>query len=260
MTPGIAAPGTGTSVDVWVRFTRDKDPRAREEILAAHAPLVRHIVGRMKAALAAAADRDDLESAGAIGLIKALERFDPSRNVKFDTFAYRWIQGSVLDYLRQLDPLTRGGRRRVETYRAAVVALRDRLGRDPTDNELRHEMRLSAEEMRSLQWEVSHADAVSFDAGGDDEDDPRGNALVLDDGGPDVLSALERRETIAQLRSAIEGLPEKERLVVSLYYQEELTLKEIGEVLGVSESRVCQIHTRAVKAMQGRLMSAGGGR
>jgi RNA polymerase sigma factor for flagellar operon FliA len=136
-----------------------------------HAPLVRHIVGRMKAILVPQADRDDLESAGAVGLIRAFDRFDPSRNVKFDTFAYRWIQGSVLDHLRGLDPLGRGARRRVEAYRRFQTVLREELGREPSQEEIRQAMNLSPETMRDLCWEVSHASSVSLDAVDGSSDD-----------------------------------------------------------------------------------------
>lgn len=240
---------------LWARYGQGRDPAAREEILALHAPLVRYIVGRMKAVLVPQADRDDLESAGALGLIKAFDRYDPARNVKFDTFAYRWIQGSVLDHLRGLDPLGRGARRRVETYRRFQNALREELGREPAQEELRTAMGLSPEAMRDLCWEVSHATSISLDAVDMASDGPHDLALAssMEDGGPHALDTLERQETINQMKTALDRLPEKERLVLALYYTEELTFREIGTALGVTESRACQIHTRAVAAVKERL-------
>ncbi|MBK8575183.1 MAG: FliA/WhiG family RNA polymerase sigma factor [Elusimicrobia bacterium] len=239
---------------LWDRHFRKQDPLAREEILALHAPLVRHIVGRMKAILVPQADRDDLESAGAVGLIKAFDRFDPTRNVKFDTFAYRWIQGSVLDHLRGLDPLGRGARRRVEAYRRYQGVLREELGREPSQEEIRAAMNLSVEAMRDLCWEVSHASSISLDAVDGSADIPHDLALAssMEDGGPPALETMERQEVLRQIQSVLDGLPEKERLVLALYYKEELTFREIGTALGVTESRACQIHTRAVSAVKQR--------
>jgi len=239
---------------LWDRYLKVHDPHVREEILALHAPLVRHIVGRMKAILVPQADRDDLESAGAVGLIRAFDRFDPTRNVKFDTFAYRWIQGSVLDHLRGLDPLGRGARRRVEAYRRYQGILREELGREPSQEEIRLAMNLSPEAMRDLCWEVSHASSVSLDAVDGSSDAPHELALAssMEDGGPPELEKLERQEVLLQIKEVLDRLPEKEQLVLSLYYQEELTFKEIGNVLGVTESRACQIHTRAVAAVKQR--------
>lgn len=256
---GRASAAPAVLEDAWRRFLVDRDLGARETILAQFAPLVRHVVGRMPVALVPQVDRDDLESAGAIGLLKALDRFDPGRNVKFDTFAYRWIQGSVLDHLRRLDPLSRGGRRRVERYKAAKNEMRERLGRDPSDLEIAGALGLSPADMRGLHQEVVHDGEMSLDGG------PRGNEDGEGGGGPDllaaraepdVLSCLEKEEVIRRLREGVDALPEKERRVVSLYYFEELTLREIGEVLGVSESRVCQIHARAVKIIEQWLASS----
>jgi RNA polymerase sigma factor for flagellar operon FliA len=240
---------------LWDRHFIEHDPRAREEILALHAPLVRHIVGRMKAILVPQADRDDLESAGAVGLIRAFDRFDPSRKVKFDTFAYRWIQGSVLDHLRGLDPLGRGARRRVENYRRAQTVLREELGREPSQEEIRHVLNLSPETMRELCWEVSHASSVSLDAVDMSNDSPQEMALAssMNDGGPLALDTLERQEVLQQIKAVLDALPEKERLVLALYYQEELTFREIGMALKVTESRACQIHTAAVSTVKKNL-------
>lgn len=251
---GTEKPPPKETQSLWDRYFQVHDLQAREEILALHAPLVRHIVGRMKAILVPQADRDDLESAGAVGLIRAFDRFDPSRNVKFDTFAYRWIQGSVLDHLRGLDPLGRGARRRVEAYRRFQGVLREELGREPSQEEIRQAMNLSPETMRDLCWEVSHASSVSLDAVDGNSDVPHDLALAssMEDGGPPELEKLERQEVLLQIKSVLDNLPEKEKLVLSLYYQEELTFREIGTALGVTESRACQIHTRAVSAVKQR--------
>jgi len=206
----------------------------------------------MKAILVPQADRDDLESAGAVGLIRAFDRFDPARNVKFDTFAYRWIQGSVLDHLRGLDPLGRGARRRVENYRRVQTVLREELGREPSQEEIRQVLNLSPESMRDLCWEVSHASSVSLDAVDMSNDTPQDLALAssMNDGGPLALDTMERQEVLQQIKAVLDALPEKERLVLALYYQEELTFREIGMALKVTESRACQIHTAAVAAVK----------
>jgi RNA polymerase sigma factor for flagellar operon FliA len=238
----------------WVRYRAAGDPGLREALLARYAYLVPHILGRMNLSLIPGVDRDDLESAGALGLIKALDRFDLGRNVKFETYAYRWVQGSVLDYLRGLDVLSRGARGRVNRLREAHVALRDRLGREPTDEELRKRLGVDAAGLRMAYFDVAHSGRWPLErrvAEGEDED--AAWETLADPRQEDSLKSLEKEEALARLRRSLDALPEKARTALSLYYFDELTFKEIGRILGVTESRVCQLHGKAILELQRRL-------
>lgn len=250
---GTAAPAD--IAEAWRRFLAERDSGARQTILVQFAPLVRHVVGRMPAATLPEVDRDDLESAGALGLLRALDRFDPGRNVKFETFAYRWIQGSVLDHLRRLDRLSRGGRKRVEDYKRAVARLRENLGREPLEWEVAEALAVSQADLKGIYQEVVREAELSLDSATNGEEADRPD-MAHHGAEPDVLSGLERQEAMQRLREAVEALPPKDKQVVSLYYFDELTFREIADVLEVSESRVCQLHARALKTMEARLVSA----
>ncbi len=232
---------------VWSRCFDAKDPVARETLLKHYAPLVRQLVGRMKIRFIQSLDRDDLESMGAVGLIKAVDRFNPHMNVKFETFAYRWIQGQVLDYVRSLDALSRTSRERLSKFKANYRQLRDSLGHDPSEHEIAEALHLSSEELASLYTDMGHCESLSLSGRAEHEDsDENWEDSFADIKEKSPQSVLERQETLDQIKEVLETLPEKERLVMSLYYYDELTLKEIGELLNLSESRVCQLHSKAV--------------
>lgn len=233
---------------LWRAWHGERQMEAREKLLAHYAPMVRQIVGRLKVALLPMVDRDDLESAGAIGLVKALDRYDPSRPVKFETFAFRSVQGGALDYVRQLDVLSRTGRGRIKKLKKTRADLRENLGRDPLDEELAEALEMSIETLHQVYFQMSHNDWFPLHNTGSAEEGEEDSTweTLADKADVDGLKALERVELLDQLQAGIEHLPDKERLLVSLYYYDDLNFKEIGRVLGVTESRVCQMHAQAM--------------
>lgn len=245
---------------LWQRFRVQNDVGAREALLLHYAYLVRFVIGRMKVRLVPTLDFDDLQSAGAIGLIKAVDRFDPEHGVKFETYAYRWIQGHVLDYVRQLDVLSRTSRDRVKKFKNGCRELRDQLGRDPSESELLAHLSLTPAELDLLYFEMGSTEVISLQAtlhraDGEENGESREDFLA-DEREREPFVVMARKELTEKLQRAIDELPTRERQVISLYYFEDLTLKEIGEVLGVSESRICQIHSKAVLDLQLRLEAA----
>ena len=234
------------------------DPKARERLLVQHLPLVKQIAGRMAIGLPKSVDVDDLVSAGVIGLIDALNNFDASRGVQFKTYATLRIRGAILDELRSLDWVPRSARARSREVERAVVKLENQLGRSPTETEIAREMGIPLEDLykalddAGISTVLSLDDLVHMGGGSDDRPVPLVEAIEAPDR-PDVLADIEREETKKIIMELLDTLPEQERLVIALYYYEELTLKEIGEVMGLTESRISQIHTKVILTLRGKL-------
>jgi RNA polymerase sigma factor for flagellar operon FliA len=241
---------------IWVRL-RGGDRGARDELVVKYAPLVKYVIGRMAISLPAAMDSDDVLSAGTVGLLHAVDRFDPEQGVRFETYALQRIRGAIIDTIRSLSPLSRGAGRRARLLDETTAGLAQRLGRAPTQEELAHELGVDKVELGRMLLESAHV-IVSLDGGGgDDESDVQSLRDVLhdpDQAGTDEL--VEENELVERLGAAIDNLPPRDRLVLNLYYHEELTLKEISRVIEVSESRVSQIHTAAVLKLRGLLRTA----
>jgi RNA polymerase sigma factor FliA len=240
---------------IWVRL-RSGDRGARDELVVKYAPLVKYVIGRMAISLPAAMDSDDVLSAGTVGLLHAVDRFDPDQGVRFETYALQRIRGAIIDTIRSLSPLSRGAGRRARLLDETTAVLAQRLGRAPTQDELAHELGVDMAELGRMLLESAHV-IVSLDGaggGGDDEGEVQSLRDLLhnpDEAGTDEV--VEENELVERLGSAIEALPPRDRLVLNLYYHEELTLKEISRVIEVSESRVSQIHTAAVMKLRGLL-------
>jgi RNA polymerase sigma factor for flagellar operon FliA len=240
---------------IWVRL-RSGDRAARDELVVRYAPLVKYVIGRMAISLPAAMDSDDVLSAGTVGLLHAIDRFDPEQGVRFETYALQRIRGAIIDTIRSLSPLSRGAGRRARLLDETAATLAQRLGRAPSQDELANELGVDMAELGRMLLESAHV-IVSLDgasAGGDDEGDVQSLRDLLhdpDEAGTDEV--VEENELIERLGSAIEALPQRDRLVLNLYYHEELTLKEISKVIEVSESRVSQIHTAAVMKLRALL-------
>ena len=236
--------------------SRNRKERQREVALSKYAPLVKYVVDRLMVHLPKSVERDDLVSAAIIGLFDALEKFDASKGTKFETYAIWRIRGAILDELRALDWASRSIRRRARNVEEVSRDLGQRLGRAATEEEVAEALNLSPVELSRLLDEVhgtallSLSKSVSTD---DDQDFVQLEDIVDDPTTKDVLEVLESEESREVLLKTIDHLPEQQRLVVALYYYEEMTLKEIGEALHISESRVSQIHTRAVKTLKTRL-------
>jgi len=230
-------------------------PPSRDELVVAHLPLVKFIVDRIASSLPPHLDRDDLRSAAVIGLISAAERFDPGRGVQFKTFAEQRIRGTIMDELRAQDWLTRSLRDKFKKLEKEFAQLEQHLGRNPSSDEVAVAMGLELKDYFRLLEEIHLLSFVSLDDAWHDEDGaPFGLLDVLEDKGSESpQSQLIARQTIEKLADAIDSLPEKERIVITLYYYEELNLKEIGAVLDLTESRISQLHSQAIVRLRGKM-------
>jgi RNA polymerase sigma factor FliA len=241
---------------LWERYFQDGDPAVREQLILQYSPLVKYVMGRLAISLPAILDYEDILSFGTIGLIEAVERFDHTKGVKFETYAIARIRGAIIDALRSLDRLPRSVRQKAREANEAILRLTNELGRDPTDEEVAAALNVGADAYRKTQVDSSWI-TVSLDTLGmtDGEDDTGGAMAVADPDGEDFSADLERQELIGDLADAIRDLPDREQLILSLYYKEELTMREVSEVLGISESRVCQLHARALTRLRTGVVS-----
>ena len=224
------------------------DKKKREELIMKYAPLVKNIVGRLAAKLPIdLADKEDLVNVGIMGLMSALEKFDKTRNVQFETYASFRIRGAVLDELRAKDWVPRATRSKDNKLENAMGVLKKKLGRAPSEDEIAEQLDISLEEYFKLLDEAKSIPLISTEDLPPDYLERYSREDVLEEisaGNP--LNLLVNMETKDKLKNAIDQLPEKERLVLSLYYYEELTMKEAGRVMDLTESRVCQLHAQAV--------------
>lgn len=220
-------------------------------LLEQHLPAVRRQALALQVKLPAGIELDDLIQAGMVGLLDALKRFDPRAGASFATFASQRVRGAMIDELRTRDWLPRSVRRNARALDQCVHRLEQRLGRAPEEREIAVEMGMSLEEYRHLLNDTNNGHLLPFE----DMVAERGEPEADSNGPPSPFAALVSSEQRERLVSAIDSLPEREKLLVALYYQEELNLKEIGAVLGVTESRVCQLHSQAVSRLRVRLAS-----
>jgi RNA polymerase sigma factor for flagellar operon FliA len=244
-------------LDLWTRYTQHKDHRAREALILNYARLVKYVVGRLALSLPGSLDQGDLVGYGTIGLIEAVDRYDPSRGVKFETYAAARIRGHIIDALRTLDLLPRSARRRAKEIENAISQLSQSLGRIPTDKEVAEHLGVSMDQYQARLLDAACAIVSLDEPVGFEDGEPYELYTRLEDVTmPGPSEQIESRETLAQLASAIRSLPEREQLMISLYYNDRLTMKEIGQVLGVSEPRVSQLHAKAMLTLRG-LMKPG---
>ncbi len=243
--------------DLWRRFKATGDERARERLVVAYSPLVKYVAGRMSSGLPAHVEESDLISYGLGGLISAIQRFDLTREIKFETYAITRIRGAIIDELRTLDWVPRSVRARAREIERANMKLEARFQRAPTDEEMATELSLTVEAFQEALIQISNSTIVALDELWS-VSDSTGDAISLldtlpDRGAPDPEQLMDQSELRDRIADAIAALPEREKLVVALYYYENLTLREIGEVLGVTESRVSQLHTKAVLRLRSKL-------
>lgn len=244
---------------LWLEYCESRDQEIRDRLILTYAPLVKFVAGRVGANLPAHVDEQDLVSYGLLGLIGAIERFDPGREIKFETFAMARIRGAIIDELRSLDWVPRSVRTRARQIERAITVLEKELMRAPTDEEIAKKLGLTTEELDDSLGEISRTSIAALD----ELWSPSGSGdtvalidTIEDESGPDPELSLEQSEIREALAESISELPEREKLVVTLYYYEELTLREIGEVLGVTESRVSQLHTKAILRLKAHLSGA----
>jgi RNA polymerase sigma factor for flagellar operon FliA len=248
-----AEPAEPTELEgVWDDFRSGSGP-ARERLILHYAPLVKYVAGRLGAGLPQTVEQADLVSNGMFGLMDALDKFDPARNVKFETYAIPRIRGAILDELRAMDWVPRSIRFKARELDKANNELETELKRPPTDEEVAERLGITVPELQEQLTQISFVSVMALDEviGGDERGEPRSLLDTLADAaGRDPTAELEGQEMRGILATAINSLTEREKIVVTLYYFEGLTLSEIGEILGVTESRVCQIHTKAVGGLR----------
>ncbi|HFQ90479.1 MAG TPA: FliA/WhiG family RNA polymerase sigma factor [Desulfobulbus sp.] len=230
----------------------------RSQLIRDHMPLVELVVQRMVPQVPSFMNRDDMTSAAMVGLIDAANKFDPDKGVKFNTFAEYRIRGAILDEMRKLDWFSRSLREKQNRLTQTMLRLERKLGRSPEEEEMAEAMDLTLDEYHDLLGKVSHLGCVSLHEALDHTEEGRNFLDNLEDagGGPTPLEMIENQEITAIIADILEELSEKERLVISLYYYEELTQKEIAEVIGVSEGRVSQLHSQALVKLRVKMLNA----
>jgi RNA polymerase sigma factor for flagellar operon FliA len=237
---------------LWQAYRRTRDPALRERIIEKNLVLVKYAAARIAGRLPSHLSLDDLYSAGLLGYLRAVEDFDPDRGVEFAIYATQRIRGSIFDELRRLDWVPRAVRRKIRDAERAIDTLFRRLGRQPTEEEIASELSIGLEEYRRLLGYGLTLLSLDAPAGGH-EDGLSPLESLEDVTSPNPLLSLAAKERRAILGRIIEGLPERERQVLSLYYYEELTMQEVGQALGVTESRVSQLHSSAVLRIRSAL-------
>src|SRR6478672_10596430 len=243
--------------ELWRRYKSAGDLNARERLVVAYSPLVKYVSGRMASGLPAHVDEADLISYGLVGLINAIERFELEREIKFETYAITRIKGAIIDELRSLDWVPRSVRARAREIERANAKLEHLLQRAPTDEEMSAELNITVDEFQEALLQISNSTVAALDELWSVSDATGDQVSLLDTledtEGPEPQAVMDATDLKDRVADAIARLPEREKLVVALYYYENLTLREIGEVLGVTESRISQLHTKAVLRLRSRL-------
>jgi RNA polymerase sigma factor for flagellar operon FliA len=242
---------------LWEQYKASPTQKIRDRLILHYSPLVKYVAGRVAVGLPANIEQGDLISYGIFGLIDAIDKYDPGRNIKFETYALARIKGAIIDELRAIDWVPRSIRAKARQVEKAYASLENRLHRTPTNQEMADELGLSLGDLEDIFTQISFVGLVALDellsVGGE-----RGEGVTLGDTIPDAkgedpVTAFEIDEMKHMLADAINRLTEREKIVITLYYYEGLTLAEIGQVLGVTESRVCQMHTKAILQLRSRL-------
>jgi len=244
---------------LWSRYKDVGGQDVRDQLILHYSPLVKYVAGRVAVGLPQNVEQSDLVSYGIFGLIDAIEKFDPARGFKFETYAIARIKGAILDELRSIDWVPRSVRAKAREIERSIAKLESQLHRSPTDEELAAEMGMEERQLQQMLSKISFVGLVALDemlsVGGERGESMSLGDTIADSGeGPGALYEVEEmRHMLAQ---AINKMPEREKIVLTLYYYEGLTLAEIGQVLGVTESRVCQIHTKSILQLRSRLAAA----
>jgi len=237
--------------------TRKIAPKERERLILQYAPMIKHLALRISMRLPSHIELDDLINSGVIGLIDAIEKFDPEKGVRFETYAEFRIRGAILDELRAQDWVSRSVRQKANQLSRTFADLEQRLGRAATDEEVMTQLGLDQEAYFKLLDRVRSISLINWDeiTGREKVDGGGGETPADYSKSSDIFRDLNLRRVRQVMQTAIDGLPEKERIVVSLYYYADLNMKEIGEVLTITESRISQIHTKAILRLRGKFLS-----
>ncbi|MCF6523271.1 RNA polymerase sigma factor WhiG [Streptomyces sp. JJ36] len=254
-------PAPGSLDELWRRYKGTGDERLREQLILHYSPLVKYVAGRVSVGLPPNVEQADFVSSGVFGLIDAIEKFDPERAIKFETYAITRIRGAMIDELRAMDWIPRSVRQKARAVERAYATLEASLRRSPSEAEVATEMGISLEELHGVFSQLSLANVVALEellhVGGESGDRLSLMDTLEDTAADNPVEVAEDRELRRLLARAINTLPDREKTVVTLYYYEGLTLAEIGEVLGVTESRVSQIHTKSVLQLRAKLAEMG---
>ena len=247
---------------LWENFKATGDERARERLILQYSPLVKYVAGRVSVGLPATIEHADLVSYGMFGLIDAIAKFSLDKGVKFETYAISRIKGAIIDELRSIDWIPRSVRSKARDVERAIAKLESSLKRTPTESELAEDLGIAVKDLRATLTQVSLVSLVALDESfGTGEGEER-HALVdtlQDPKAADPESSYEDSELKSMLGEAINRMSEREKTVLVLYYFEGMTLAQIGQVLGVTESRVCQMHTKAVLGLRAKRSDRGAG-
>lgn len=247
---------TRTEEELWTDYRGSKDPAIREAFIRQYAPLVKYVAGKVAANMPHSVEFDDLVGFGVFGLIDAIDKFDPDKNVKFKTYAVTRIRGAIFDELRSIDWVPRSVRQKTREIEEAIVELESRLCRPASDSEIASSMGVSEDEFARTMLKISSTSVLSLNDvwySGDEADKVSIGDSIESPTSMNPDSTVERDEIKRVIVQAIQELPDKEKKVLVLYYYEDLTLKEIGQVLEVTESRVSQLHTKAILRLRGKL-------
>lgn len=244
-------------VELWDRFKNSNDQSARDELIVAYSPLVRQVAGRLGAGLPNQVEHADLISYGVFGLIDAIEKYDTARPVKFETYASSRIRGAIIDELRALDWIPRSIRSRARDIDRAYAELEAKLNRSPSEEEVAEHLEISLAELHTIMSRLASTNVMALDemtsTGADRSETVTLLDTIQDSRAEDPAGTMEAEEMKYVLARAIDQLGEREKFVLTLYYFESMTLSEIGAVLGVTESRISQMHSKAVLQLRDRL-------
>lgn len=241
---------------LWDAYKVKSEPKAREQLIVHYSPLVKYVAGRVAVGLPQNVEQSDLVSYGMFGLIDAIEKFDLERGYKFETYAISRIKGAILDELRSIDWVPRSVRAKARNLEKSFSRLEAKLHRAPTEDELAADLRITVDQLQTIMGQISFVGIVALDemlssSGDRGETLTLGDTIADSDDGP--VGQYEVEEMRSLLAESINKMNEREKMVLTLYYYEGLTLSDIGDVLGVTESRVCQIHTKAVLQLRSRM-------
>ena len=245
-----------TEEELWNEYRKTRSPDLRDKIIRQYMPLVKYVAGKVSVGMPSSVEFDDLVGFGQFGLLDAIEKYDPDKNVKFKTYAVTRIRGAIFDELRQLDWVPRSVRQKSREIEDTIGDLEAKLGRTASDAEIAGKLGVSEEEYQQTVMKLSGTSVLSLNdvwySGNDNDHMSIGDSIESPSSlNPDVI--VEREEIRKIIIQAINELPEKEKMVIVLYYHEDLTFKEIGQVLEVSESRISQLHTKANLRLRAKL-------
>ena len=244
-------------IELWREYRRSKNREVRDFLVEKYSPLVKYVAGKVAIGMPQNVEFDDLVSYGSFGLLDAIEKFDPDRDIKFKTYAMTRIRGAIFDELRSIDWIPRSIRQKAKQVEETIATLENKLGHTVDDEDIAKEMNLSLDELHSLLTKISGTSMISLNDIwylGDDNDEVSFMETLESPQNLNPDTLIEKEEIKAVIVEAIKQLPDKEKKVIVLYYYEDLTLKEIGEVLEVTESRISQLHTKAIMRLRGKLM------